>query len=137
MVHAETSFWAKFMKPACRPELSEIFFALSDPTRLEAVQLLGRGARRASDLAEDLGASRPSMSRHLGILRDAQIVRELADPEDGRARLLALDPEAIEQIGGFVEQMSCNWNARLDSFRALAEQRAPQKSVTKKGKRAS
>lgn len=138
VVHAALTFRTEFVKGARRPELHEVFSALSDLTRLHVVERLGRGACRASDLAESLGASRPGMSRHLRILIGAGVVREQADPEDGRARLLALDPGALDQMRHFVEQMSCDWERRLETFRDLAQQRAREKkSVSKKTRQAS
>lgn len=151
------------MKSAVRPELSDVFFALSDPTRLRVVAQLGAGARRASDLAETVGASRPGMSRHVRILKSAGVVREETDPEDGRARQLVLDPGALQQIENFVQQlrveqrrieqrrveqlrvehrgrerMEGEWESRLDAFADLAETRAAEKkSTTKKAKRVS
>ena len=55
-------------------ELDQTFTALADPTRRGVIDLLRKEPRRASDLADALGASRPAMSKHLRILRASGLV---------------------------------------------------------------
>ena len=64
------------------PNLDRTFAALSDPTRRGVVDLLRKEPRRASDLADVLGASRPAMSRHLRVLRASGLVETTDDDTD-------------------------------------------------------
>lgn len=111
-------------RPRDSPDLGAIFSALADTTRRDAVALLGQGPRRASDLADQLGASRPGMSRHLKVLREARIVREEADGTDGRAHRLVLEPAAFARIRDYLDDIEGFWPEQLDAFKELAERRA-------------
>lgn len=116
--------------PALR--LDEAFGALADPTRRRVVELLGKGPRRASDLARAVDASRPGMSRHLRILREAGLVREEDDAEDARARIYRLEPSAFTGVKSWIECVETFWLDQLQSFKVLAEARAVE--VRAKGK---
>lgn len=54
--------------------LQETIFALSDPTRREIIKLLRRGGRTAGQIAERFDLSPPAISRHLRILREAELI---------------------------------------------------------------
>jgi len=62
--------------------LDATFAALADGTRRGVIDLLRKCPRRASDLADALGASKPAMSRHLRVLRDSGLV-ETSSKDDG------------------------------------------------------
>jgi DNA-binding transcriptional ArsR family regulator len=53
----------------------EVFKALSDPTRREVLRLLARGERTAGELAEQFDMTRPSMSHHFSVLKEAELIR--------------------------------------------------------------
>ncbi len=125
VVHRARAHRAEAVSRARRaPEVGALFSALGDPTRREVLRVLARTPQRASELAEQLGASRPGMSRHLGILRDTGLVAEDADACDGRARLLRLVPEALAPARAYLDELEGFWAAQLDAFKVLAEQRA-------------
>jgi DNA-binding transcriptional ArsR family regulator len=127
VVHGAPPHRAEGVSRARRaPEVGALFRALGDPTRREVLRALARAPQRASELAEQLGASRPGMSRHLGILRDTGLVTEDADACDGRARLLRLVPEALAPARAYLDELEGFWAARLDTFRVLADERARQ-----------
>lgn len=104
--------------------LALLFDALGDATRREVLRVLARAPRRASELAELLHTSRPGMSRHLGILREAGLVAEHADACDGRARTLRVLPEALAPARAYLDELEGFWSAQLDAFKELAESRA-------------
>jgi DNA-binding transcriptional ArsR family regulator len=104
--------------------LDAAFVALADPTRRRVIQLLGRAPRRASELAEATAASRPGMSRHLRILREAGLVREESDETDARARLVHLSRDAFGDVKDWLETVETFWAEQLESFGARAEARA-------------
>jgi DNA-binding transcriptional ArsR family regulator len=111
-------------RPARVAPVDEVFFALADPTRVHVVTLLGEQPRRASELAEALGQSRPGMSRHLRILRRAGLLREEGDERDGRARRLVLEPAGLDRVRAFVDEVQGFWSAQLASLKTHAEARA-------------
>lgn len=114
------------------PDLTDVLFALADPTRRRVVELVGRGPRRASELAEALAQSRPGMSRHLRILREAGLLAEEGDETDGRARRLSLRAEALDPVRRFLDAVENDWSAQLESFKALAESRASAPKAKRK-----
>lgn len=106
------------------PSLDRTFAALSDPTRRGVVDLLRKEPRRASDLAEVLGASRPAMSRHLRVLRASGLVETTdGDPEDAdaRERIYRLRPAPFAQLRTWIGEVERFWAVQLDAFKAHAE----------------
>lgn len=59
--------------------MNEVFKALADPTRREILRLLRGGERTAGDLAERFDMSKPSVSHHFAVLRDADLIRSRRD----------------------------------------------------------
>jgi DNA-binding transcriptional ArsR family regulator len=112
------------MSHARARRLDEAFGALADPTRRRVLELLGKSPLRASELADALEASRPGMSRHLRVLREAGLVHEREDPLDARARIYCLEPEAFSPVKHWLERVETFWMDQLESFKALAEERA-------------
>jgi DNA-binding transcriptional ArsR family regulator len=109
--------------------LDGAFGALADPTRRKVIELLGRAPHRASELALATDASRPGMSRHLRILREAGLVREEGDARDARARVYRLEREALGGVKGWLDLVEGFWAAQLESLRTLAEARASELSA--------
>jgi DNA-binding transcriptional ArsR family regulator len=72
--------------------------ALADPTRRRVVDLLRERPRRAGEIAQTFGMSRPAMSRHLRVLRTHGLVEEQRDAGDARARVYQLRPEPIDEL---------------------------------------
>lgn len=95
--------------------------ALADPTRRSVVELLRRSPLRASDIAEALSMTRPAMSRHLRVLRQAGLVREDGLESDARARVYQLEREPLAQLGSWVETIESYWTDQLAAFKAHAE----------------
>jgi DNA-binding transcriptional ArsR family regulator len=110
--------------PARARRLDDAFGALADPTRRRVIELLGRAPHRASELADATAASRPGMSRHLRILREAGLVREEGDARDARARVYRLEREAFLGVKGWLEEVETFWADQLASFKARAGARA-------------
>ena len=94
--------------------------ALADGTRRGVVDLLRRRPRRASDLADELGASKPAMSRHLRVLRDSGLV-ETSSQDDGRERIYSLRPAPFAELRAWVEDVEAFWTVQLASFKDHVE----------------
>ncbi|HEY0250143.1 MAG TPA: metalloregulator ArsR/SmtB family transcription factor [Kofleriaceae bacterium] len=95
--------------------LEQTFGALADPTRRSVVELLRAKPRRASDLADELGASRPLMSKHLKILRSSGLV-ETSQEDDARFRLYSLRREQFDEMRSWLEEVEQFWNVQLKAF---------------------
>ena len=100
--------------------LDATFAALADGTRRGVIDLLRKGPRRASDLADALGASKPAMSRHLRVLRDSGLV-ETSSKDDGRERIYTLRPAQFVRLREWVEDVESFWTLQLASFKDHVE----------------
>jgi DNA-binding transcriptional ArsR family regulator len=90
------------------------FDALGDPNRRAILELLGRGDRSVGELAGELPISRPAVSRHLRLLKDAGLV---TDRVDGTRRLYRLHDEGVDAVRAYLEQV---WGEAAARFRLLA-----------------
>jgi DNA-binding transcriptional ArsR family regulator len=89
--------------------------ALGDPTRRAIVERLREGPRPVGELAGGLPVSRPAVSQHLRVLKEAGLV---TDRQVGRRRLYALDPRGLAELRGWVEAL---WDQALARFERLAD----------------
>jgi DNA-binding transcriptional ArsR family regulator len=87
--------------------------ALADPIRREVIDLLAGGELAAGDLAGRFPVSRPAISRHLRVLREAGLVRVRTA---GRHRFYALDPGPLRELDGWLERYRDLWAQRLDAL---------------------
>jgi DNA-binding transcriptional ArsR family regulator len=97
------------------------FDALGDPNRRAIVELLAVGDRSVSELAGELPISRPAVSRHLRLLKEAGLV---ADRAEGTRRLYRLDDQGIAAVREYLEQV---WGEAAARFRLLAENTREQR----------
>ena len=88
---------------------------LSDPTRRAVFELLEAGPRSVGSIAADLPVSRPAVSQHLRILKDAGLVTDAAE---GTRRLYRLDPSGLAALHAYVERF---WTKALERFKEEAE----------------
>jgi DNA-binding transcriptional ArsR family regulator len=91
------------------------FDALGDPNRRAIVELLGTGDRSVRELADELPISRPAVSRHLRVLREAGLVVER---RQGRQRLYRANLEPLAELREWLDDY---WSGRLADLRNLAE----------------
>jgi DNA-binding transcriptional ArsR family regulator len=94
------------------------FDALGDPNRRAIVRLLGDGDRSVQELADALPISRPAVSRHLRLLREAGLVRNRVD---GTRHLYRLHDEGFAEVRAYLEQV---WAEAAARFRLAAENTA-------------
>jgi DNA-binding transcriptional ArsR family regulator len=87
--------------------------ALADPTRREIVDLLAGGELDAGTIASRFPVSRPAVSRHLRVLREAGLVS--VRPEAQR-RLYALDPTPLAELDEWLSRYRVFWANRLDAL---------------------
>ena len=90
--------------------------ALGDPTRRAIFERLARGPRAVGELASELPVSRPAVSQHLKVLKDAGLV---VDSRAGTRRLYRLDPDGVGAVRAYFDAF---WNQALAAFKAAVEQ---------------
>jgi DNA-binding transcriptional ArsR family regulator len=95
------------------------FDALGDPHRRAIVELLRGGDRSVGELAADLPISRPAVSRHLRLLKQAGLV---SDRAEGTRRLYRLHDKGIEAVRAYLEQV---WGEAAARFQIAAESSDP------------
>jgi DNA-binding transcriptional ArsR family regulator len=89
--------------------------ALGDPTRREILERLRAGPRPVGELARELPVSRPAVSQHLKVLKDAGLV---VDTPAGARRLYSIDPAGLEELHAYLDEF---WNLPLARFKDAAE----------------
>lgn len=94
------------------------FSALADPTRRAVLDLLRQGSRPAGQIARAFSVSRPAISKHLRLLRRAQLVRE---HREGRHRLYRLNPGPLKAIDSWLNDYRIFWQASLASLKSFVE----------------
>src|ERR687892_2629180 len=88
--------------------------ALADPTRRRLLRLVGERPRKAGELAAAFSISRPAVSKHLRVLREADLVEVEAH---GRARIYRLGPGGVSEGRRWVEETGRVWGSGLGGFR--------------------
>jgi DNA-binding transcriptional ArsR family regulator len=91
--------------------------ALGDPTRRAIFERLSDHPSAVGELAQLLPVSRPAVSQHLKVLKDAGLV---TDQRDGNRRIYRLDPNGIGELRGYLDRF---WDSALTAFKATVEQR--------------
>jgi DNA-binding transcriptional ArsR family regulator len=90
------------------------FSALADPTRREIFERLARRPSRVGELAEGLPVSRPAVSQHLKVLREAGLV---ADIREGSRRLYRVNPDGVARMRTYLDRF---WSDALAAFETAA-----------------
>jgi DNA-binding transcriptional ArsR family regulator len=96
----------------------EVFEALADPTRRRIVELLAEGERSAGELAGEFRLTRPAVSKHLRVLREAGVVDVRGDAQ---RRIYRLEPEALGAAEEWLARHRGFWQRRLDALEAHIE----------------
>ena len=95
------------------------FDALGDPTRRQVFRLLRGGERSVGEIATQLPVSRPAVSQHLRVLKEAALV---IDRPDGVRRLYSVRPTGLEALRAELETM---WDDALSAFAVAADDEDP------------
>jgi DNA-binding transcriptional ArsR family regulator len=90
--------------------------ALGDPTRRAIFERLADRPRPVGELASELPVSRPAVSQHLKVLKDAGLV---VDRRAGNRRIYELDPDGV---GALRAELDRFWNKSLAAYKAVVEQ---------------
>jgi DNA-binding transcriptional ArsR family regulator len=91
------------------------FYALADPTRRQIFERIARRPAAVGELAARLPVSRPAVSQHLRVLKDARLVTET---RDGTRRVYRLDTQGVRAMRDYLDRF---WDSALAAFKAAAE----------------
>jgi DNA-binding transcriptional ArsR family regulator len=98
--------------------VNQKFIALADPARLDILMRLAQGPRTAGDLAAPYKVSRPAISRHLRVLRDAGLTRAQVR---GREWWYTIEPSALDEMENWLEEVRAMWRSALQSLKKYVE----------------
>jgi DNA-binding transcriptional ArsR family regulator len=106
---------------------------VADPTRRALLDRLRRGEAPVTELASGFAISRPAVSKHLRVLRDARLVHERRGGADGRQRIYSITPAPLGEVAEWVQRYADFWPANLESLKRHLEskgERAAGSEVT-------
>jgi DNA-binding transcriptional ArsR family regulator len=98
--------------------LSDVFYALADPTRRKIVSVLGSGPASVSALAAPFEMALPSLMKHLAVLERSGVIHS---NKVGRVRTCELRPKALSPAEQWMAGQRATWEARADRLSAFAE----------------
>jgi DNA-binding transcriptional ArsR family regulator len=98
----------------------DVFQALADPTRRAILGLLQQGSQPVGSIARDFPISRPAISRHLRILREAELVTEI---KVGRNRLYELNASPLRNVDDWLALYRHMWQHQLRNLKRFVEQK--------------
>jgi DNA-binding transcriptional ArsR family regulator len=102
------------------------FAALGSPARLAIIERLRAGEAPVTELARPLPMSLAAVSKHLGVLERAGVVRRRVE---GRVHWIALDPRPLEEARGWLADGAAFWQGRLDALEsALSAQGSEERA---------
>ena len=99
-------------------QLTDVFYALADPTRRAIVSVLGRGPESVSTLAAPFAMALPSFMKHLSVLERSGVIRS---NKVGRVRTCSLMPKTLTQAERWMAQQRAVWEARTDRMAQFVE----------------
>ena len=99
-------------------DLSEVFYALADPTRRAIVSVLGKGPESVSTLAAPFPMALPSFMKHLSVLERSGVIRS---SKVGRVRTCELVPKTLSQAERWMAEQRATWEARTDRMARFVE----------------
>ena len=97
---------------------SDVFRAIADPTRRAILDRLRAGPMAVNALSDDFAQSRPAISKHLRVLREARLVSE---QRVGRERYYRFEPAPLHQVAGWIEGYRMFWQINLDNLKRYVE----------------
>jgi DNA-binding transcriptional ArsR family regulator len=96
-----------------------VFRAIADPTRRAILDRLRAGPANAGALAASFRSSRPAISKHLRVLREARLI---VDRRVGRERVYTVDPIPLQSVAGWLEGYRAFWQASLTQLKRNLEE---------------
>jgi DNA-binding transcriptional ArsR family regulator len=101
---------------------TDAWTALADPTRRAIFEHLADRPRAVGELAHELPVSRPAVSQHLKVLKEARLV---VDQPAGTRRIYRVDPDGLAALRGYLDHF---WDQALAGFKPAVEQHSKENS---------
>jgi len=104
--------------------LSQTFGALADPTRLAMVERLSRGEATMGDLAAPHRITLPAVTKHVGVLVEAGLVRRR---KVGRTVVCTLRPDALSDVQAWLGDLTAYWNSTVDRLEEFLKENGDER----------
>jgi len=98
----------------------DAFMALADPTRRQIIQSLASGETAFGDIADQFEMSRPAVSQHLKVLREAGLV---AVRRDAQRRIYRVEASGLREVDEWLEKVRRFWDGRLDDLERVLQEK--------------
>jgi DNA-binding transcriptional ArsR family regulator len=98
---------------------SDAFNAIAEPQRRDILEVLRAGERPVLELVEELGIAQSSVSKHLKVLREVQLVHVR---DAGRRRIYGLDARGLQPVHEWAGGFEALWNERFDALNAYMQE---------------
>ncbi|MCB0610820.1 MAG: winged helix-turn-helix transcriptional regulator [Lewinellaceae bacterium] len=102
----------------------DVFQAIADPTRRTILLLVASQAMTAGAIAAKFDTARPTVSKHLQILTECELLRQ---EQNGREIYYHLNPLKMKEIADFVEPFRMLWEERFNKLESIMKQYKPDK----------
>lgn len=112
--------------------LTDPYYAVSDPTRRALLDRLRLGSAPVTELAAGFAMSRPAVSRHLRVLRDARLVRERRSEHDARQRVYQITAMPLRDVAQWAQSYELFWHGGLARLKSHVEKSARSRAREKK-----
>ncbi|HLO53846.1 MAG TPA: metalloregulator ArsR/SmtB family transcription factor [Saprospiraceae bacterium] len=96
----------------------DVFQALADPTRRAILLLLATQSMTAGAIAANFDSSRPTVSKHLQILTECELLRQ---EQQGREIHYHFNPQKIKEVADFIEPFRQMWDQRFDALESVMQ----------------
>src|SRR4051794_2666747 len=107
------------MVTTARRQPAAVFKAIADPTRREILDLLRPGGRSVGDIASNFRTSRPAISKHLRLLRNAGLV---TTKQRGAARICELNAKPLRAVNEWLREYETMWDEQLLNLKKFVEE---------------
>ncbi|HEY6954144.1 MAG TPA: metalloregulator ArsR/SmtB family transcription factor [Flavisolibacter sp.] len=97
----------------------DVFQAIADPTRRAILLLVASQAMTAGAIASNFDTARPTVSKHLQILTECQLLKQ---EQNGREMYYHLDPQKMKEIADFIEPFRAMWDERFNKLETIMKQ---------------
>lgn len=102
----------------------DVFQAIADPTRRAILMLVTTQAMSAGSIAANFGTARPTVSKHLQILTECEL---LSQEQNGREIYYHLNPSKMKEIADFIEPFRKMWDDRFNKLELIMKKYKPKK----------
>lgn len=102
----------------------DVFQAIADPTRRAILLLVSTQSMTAGSIASNFDTARPTVSKHLQILTECELLRQ---EQNGREMYYHLNPNKLKEIADFIEPFQKMWDDRFNTLEAIMKQHQSKK----------